>query len=107
MSQTTSIVKRYFFLAAIFFLCMVYSCSWAPSDEQAVKLVKDYFLLNYEGVEVDAKIILRGQYIKDCKCYPVLMEITIPERETYKKTFYFFKNESGAIEVSEFQPNTK
>ncbi|MBI4847364.1 MAG: hypothetical protein HY808_02125 [Nitrospirae bacterium] len=92
------------FVAIIFLLCIVYSCSWSPSDDEAVELVKNYYLFYYEGKQADAVILLRGGHIKECDCYSILFQITLPERESFKKTFYFYKSEYGKVEVSEFQP---
>ncbi|MBI5407961.1 MAG: hypothetical protein HZA14_01185 [Nitrospirae bacterium] len=91
----------------IFLLCAVSSCSWAPSDEEAVNLVKSYYLYYYEGKEVEARVMIRGKYFKECECYPIEFQITMPGRESFKKVFYFFKNEYGAVDVSEFMPKEK
>ena len=79
------------------------SSSWEPSDTDAVNLVKNYYLFYSGGKEIDAEIIERGAYIKKCKCFPVKFKITGEANESYEKTFYFFKNKSGKVDLSEFQ----
>jgi hypothetical protein len=79
-------------------------CStWSPSDEDAVRLVKEYYLFYYNGKEVDAKIIRRENYIKEYECYPIEFLIVPPENRSFKKKFYFFKNDNGKVGVREFQ----
>jgi len=77
--------------------------AWSPSDEEAVRLVKEYYLFFYSGKEVDVKIIRRGEYIKEDKCYPIEFLITPAEQKGFNKTFYFFKDEQGTAAIREFQ----
>ncbi len=77
--------------------------SWSPSDDEAIGLVKDYYLFYYSGKVVEVKIIRRGEYIKENKCYPVEFLIVPQEQAGFRKTFYFFKNEQGGTDIREFQ----
>jgi len=77
--------------------------AWSPSDDEAVRLVKGYYLFFYSGKEVEVKIIHRGKYIKEDKCFPVEFLILPPGQESFKKTFYFFRDEQGSVAVREFQ----
>jgi hypothetical protein len=77
--------------------------SWEPSDQEAISLVESYYLFHRGGKEVDAEIISRGKYDKKCKCYPIKFRIIVPEQRSFEKTFYFFKNETGTVEVREFK----
>jgi hypothetical protein len=90
-------------LISIAFSLNVGCTSWSPSDDEAVRLVKDYYLFFYSGKEVDVKILRRGKYIKEDKCYPVEFRIRPPGQEGFRKTFYFFRNEQGSVEIREFQ----
>lgn len=91
----------------IFFAFSACSLSWEPSDEEAIRLVKKLYMFSYEGKRVDATIILRKEYIPDCECYPIVFEITDSEQRRYRKTFYFFKNEFGEIDVREHRYGVK
>ena len=81
--------------------------AWSPSDDEAVRLVKEYYLFFYSGKEVEVKVIRREKYIKDNKCYPVEFLIVPQDHEGFKKTFYFFKNEQGRVAIREFQIGQK
>jgi hypothetical protein len=83
------------------------SASWSPSDEEAVRLVKGHYLFYRGGKEINAEIIYRGEYIKECKCYPVKLKITDPKNRSYERTFYFFRNESGKVDVREHKLGIK
>lgn len=91
------------FIISIVILLTAGCTSWSPSDDEAVRLVKDYYLFYYGGKEVNVKIIRRGEYIKENKCYPVEFLIAPPEQKGYSKTFYFFRNEQGRVAIREFQ----
>jgi len=78
--------------------------SKTTSDADVVKLVKNYYLFNHAGEQIRAKVIERGEYNKDCNCYPVRLEICVPNKKACNKTFYLFKNNSGEVEVTEFMP---
>lgn len=77
--------------------------TWSPSDDEAVRFVRDYYLFYYSGKEVEVKIIRRGEYIKENKCYPVEFMIIPQDQAGFRKTFYFFKNEQGETAIREFQ----
>jgi len=76
---------------------------WEPSDTEAVDLVESHYLFYYTGKEIDAEIIARGKYIRKCKCFPVKFKIRDQAQGSYEKTFYFFKNADGTVEISEYQ----
>ena len=99
-------VKRSAWLfPVILALSFITACSsvWEPSDSEAVHLVKNYYLFARAGKGIDAEIIERGKFIRKCKCFPVKFRIISKKRESFEKTFYFFKNEAGIVEVSEYQ----
>ncbi len=73
------------------------------SDGEAVKLVKSFYLFSRGGREVEARVIQRGEYSGDCKCYPVTFEIGSRGRQGISKTFYIFKNKSGTLDVREYK----
>jgi hypothetical protein len=77
--------------------------SWSPSDDEAVRLVKDYYLYFYNSEVVDAKIVSRWDYIEENKCYPIEFMIIPTDKEGFKKVFYFYKNDKGEVAVREFQ----
>ena len=78
----------------------------APSDEQAVKLLRDYFSF-YDNRGVDAKITKRGGFIKECNCYPIEFQLVDSKNNKDKMTFYFYKNESGSIEIKKYKIDVK
>lgn len=80
---------------------------WEPSDTEALGLVKSYFLYTRRGKAVDIEITARGKFIRECKCYPIEFQIREPEKEAYKKTFYFFKNQAGNVEVRAYMNEAK
>lgn len=90
-------------LISIVFSLNVGCAEWSPSDDEAVRLVKEYYLFFYSGKEVEVKVIRRGSYIKENKCYPIEFLIVAPDHEGFKKIFYFFKNEQGNVAIREFQ----
>lgn len=58
--------KIYVLLAiTLFFLYIGCSFSWAPTDDEAVKLTKEYYLFYHEGQDVDARVVERGDSLKD------------------------------------------
>lgn len=75
----------------------------APSDEEAARLVKEYYLFFYSGKQVEVKITHRGEFIKENKCYPIEFIITPSGQKGFKKTFYFFRNEDEKVGIREFQ----
>ncbi len=86
-------------------LSIIMACSsvWEPSDSEAVHLIENYYLFTRSGKDIDAEIIARGKYIGECKCFPVKFKIMSKNQERFEKTFYFFKNEAGIVEVSDYQ----
>ena len=70
------------------------SASLSLSDEEVIKKVKEHYLFYRGGEEIDAEVLSRGEYIKECKCYPVKFKILASEKNSYEKTFYFFKKQS-------------
>ncbi len=89
-------------LAVVIFL-IVTGCSskWSLSDEEAIKIVKDYYSFN-EAKEVDVKILNRGEFISECKCYPIEFQITHLNYGHFKTTFYFYKKD-GRIDIKKFK----
>jgi len=91
-------------LLVIIIFALGQGCStWSPTDEEAVRLVKDYYLFDQSGREVEAKLIRRGEYIKENKCYPIEFLIVPADKRSFRKTFYIFKDENGKAAVREFQ----
>ena len=92
-------------LASIIVISFLTACSsmWEPSETEAVNLVENYYLFYRAGKEVDPEIIERGKFIRECKCFPIKFRIMSNQQENFEKTFYFFKNSAGIVEVSEYQ----
>ena len=86
-------------------LSFTISCSsaWEPSDTDAVRLIKNHYLFSMSGKVIDAEIAARGDFNRDCKCFPLKFRIKSNGEESFEKTFYFFKNESGNVDVTEYQ----
>ena len=98
--------KALYLILAMISVLLIYagcSSSWSPSDEEAVQLVKGYYLYYHDGKDVDAEVIERGEYIKECKCYPIKLRVVFSENRSQKKTFYFFENKSGNVDVREYR----
>ncbi len=74
---------------------------WEPSDTEAENLVESYYLFYQSGKEVDAEIIAREKFKRACNCFPIKFRISVPDRTDFNRTFFFFKNETGQIEVSD------
>lgn len=86
-------------------LLLISGCiAWEPSEPEAVYLVENFYLFSRGGKAVDVEIVSRGDYIGKCKCYPITFKISIPDKPAFDKTFYFFKNESGIVEIREHMP---
>ncbi len=99
-------VKRATYLfPVIIALSFIMACSsvWEPSDSEALHLVENYYLFSRAGKEIDAEIIVRGEFVRECKCFPVKFKIMTTKKESFEKKFYFFKNEAGIVEVSEYK----
>ena len=92
-------------LPVIIALSFITACSsvWEPSDDEAVRLLENYYLFSRNGKEIDAEIIERGKFIRECKCFPVKFRIMSQRQESFEKKFYFLKNENGIVEVREYQ----
>jgi hypothetical protein len=90
-------------MSTVLIFLLVASCfsTIVPSDKKAVKLLKEYYSF-YEEKEINAKIVNRGKFIKDCKCYPIEFFID-SDSGNNKRTFYFHKNGSGTIEIKKFK----
>jgi hypothetical protein len=101
-------MKASIFILAITLLQFLTGCfsTWTPSDEEAVKLLKNYYSF-YEEEGVEASIIKRGTIIDDCSCFPIEFQIMNSEKGTYTKTFYFFKNGDGVPEIKKFKFGVK
>jgi len=87
-------------LALLFFIGCV--PSWNPSDKQAAKLVRSYYLFNDSGEAVQATVAKRGEFIEECECFPIKFKITFSNRKINNKTFYFYKNTAGNVAIKEF-----
>ncbi|MEN8262448.1 MAG: hypothetical protein ABFR82_03200 [Nitrospirota bacterium] len=88
-------------LIPVFLFFSACSSSWSPSDEQAVKLVKEYYLFAHHGKKVKAEVVKRGEFIEKCECYPIKFKLIFSRRNN-NMTFYFYKNKSGKAAVRKF-----
>ncbi len=81
------------------------ACSsvWEPSDSEAVDLIKNYYLFSKSGKEINAEIVERSKFGGECECFPIKFKITSNKHGSFEKTFYFSKNETGSVEVSEYK----
>jgi hypothetical protein len=77
-----------------------------PSDTKAASIVEDYYLFAYGGKQVEAEVVERGKFIKECKCYPIKFKIMFLNRKDNNKTFYFYKSRSGEVKISEYLPQS-
>jgi hypothetical protein len=80
--------------------------TWGPSDDEAVSLLTDYYSF-YEEKGVEAEVVKRGEYIKECACYPIEFEISDARHGSYRKTFYFYKNTDGSTGIKKFKYGVK
>lgn len=94
-----------FIFIAIISLTMLVRCSTfsQPSDPEAITLVKNYYLYFHGRQTIDAKILKRRAYNKECACYPVEFELISSNHNSFLKTFYFFENEFGDVDIREYQ----
>lgn len=85
-------------------LLLIAGCShsWAPSDAEAVQMVKNYFLFSYEGKEITAHVLERKDFNKGCKCYPITFKIRYSPQRDNHKTFYFYKDSNGNTALREY-----
>ena len=104
---TRSAVYLILGVISVLFVYAGCSASWSPSDDEAVRLVKGHYLFYRGGKEINAEIIYRGEFVKECKCYPVKLKIIDPENRSHERTFYFFKNKSGKVDVREHELGMK
>ena len=99
-------MRRPLYSLLLITLILLSGCSflWEPSDSEAVRLVESHYLFSHIGKKVDVEIVGRGEYSRECKCYPVKFRIiSLKQQGSYEKTFYFFKNEAGTVEVREYK----
>jgi len=94
-------------LMVLFFIYAGCSHTWSPSDQNALKLVKEYYLYFHAGEKVDAEILKREEFVKTCVCYPIQFQITGSTAKSGVKTFYFIKNKSGEIEIKRYTYGAK
>ena len=76
--------------------------TWIPSDKEAAKLVREYYLFYDNGKSVQATAVKRGDIIAECDCYPIVFKIVFSGGRNNNKTFYFYKNQSGKVVANEF-----
>ena len=110
VKNTLNLKREVYFMIIMTGLVILYagcSASWLPSDKDAVKMVKGYYLFYRGGEDINAEVVSRGEYIKECKCYPVKFKVLVSERNSYEKTFYFFKNQSGRVDIREYKLGMK
>ena len=102
-------VKELCILIMTFILLFCVGCvpTWTPSDKEAAKLVREHYLFYDNGESVQATIVKRGEIIGECDCYPIIFKIVSSSGRKNNKTFYFYKNESGNVEVNEFMKRMK
>ena len=103
--------KRAGYLLPVYLVLLIcalpayWGCTFSDtvSDSEAVKLVKSFYLFSRDGREVEARVMHRGKYADDCSCYPITFEIRSKGRKNVSKTFYFFKDQSGTLDVRDFR----
>ena len=88
-------------LIPVFLFFIACSSSWLLSDEEAVKLVHDYYLFYHGGEKVKASVVERGEFIEKCECYPIKFKLIFSRRNN-NMTFYFYKNGSGEVTIKKF-----
>ena len=82
--------------------CVGCAPTWIPSDKEAAQLVREYYLFNDNGRAVQATAVKRGEVIDNCDCYPIVFKIIFTTGSKKNKTFYFYENGSGKVEVNEY-----
>jgi hypothetical protein len=85
--------RQLYLLSTIAVLLLLTGCSspWLPSDETAVQLVNDYYLFYHSGEKVKSSVIERGEYIKECECYPIKFKIISLTGETIIRHSIFIR----------------
>jgi hypothetical protein len=99
---TTKKILYLLLVIPVFLLYTGCSSSWLPSDEKAVTLVKNHYLFFYGGKEVEAEVIERGKFLKECNCYPVKFNIFFSNQRKNSKIFYFHRDTYGKVTVRKF-----
>ncbi|MBL7031719.1 MAG: hypothetical protein ISR97_00865 [Nitrospira sp.] len=89
-------------MISIFLFYIGCAPTWGPSDNEAIQFVRDHYLFYANGEAVQATVASRGEYIEKRGCYPITFEIISSSGRKSTKTFYFYKNESGKVEMREF-----
>jgi hypothetical protein len=97
--KRTKFKRSVYLLSVIPVFILLTGCSslWLPSDETAAQLVNDYYLFYHSGEKVKASVIERGEFIKECECYPIKFKIIFSNQRNNNKTFYFYKKKSGEV----------
>ncbi len=106
MKNTLNLKREVYFMIIMTGILILYagcSASWAPSDQDAVKMLKEHYLFYRGGEEINAEVVSRAEYVKECKCFPVKFKVLVSENNSYEKTFYFFKNQSGRVDIRKYK----
>ncbi|MEN8263743.1 MAG: hypothetical protein ABFR82_09795 [Nitrospirota bacterium] len=106
VKNTLNLKREVYFMIIMTGILILYagcSASWSPSDQDAVKMLKEHYLFYRGGEEINAEVVSRAEYIKECKCYPVKFKVLVSENNSYEKTFYFFKNQSGGVDIRKYK----
>ncbi len=105
LKRASKVMRRSLYSLLLMTFIVLSGCSsfWEPTDREAVRLVENYYLFSHRGKKVDVEIMGRAEYVRECKCYPIKFRIISLEQGSYEKTFYFFKNEAGKVEVREYK----
>lgn len=98
------ITKISILLMALSLLTAFTACSpmWSPSDQEAVKLLKDHYSFYNNGESIEAEVIERDEYNEECECYPVRFKIAYESGRDNHKTFYIYKNDYGNATIRRF-----
>ncbi len=106
MKNTLNLKREVYLMIIMTGILILYagcSASWSPSDQDAVKMLKEHYLFYRGGEEINAEVVSRAEYIKECKCFPVKFKVFVSENNSYEKTFYFFKNQSGGVDIRKYK----
>lgn len=77
------------------------------NDDELVRIATSYYNYYYSSKKVEISLRERGEYEKECSCYPVKFLIVRADETNIEKTLYFYKNDSGKFEVREFKNGIK